>query len=256
MRLLDALDGAVRSITEGKDVAVAFSGGLDSGVVAVLASRYARAIRLYTVGTEDSYDVRAAREMAAGLGLEWEHIPLDEDSLVEGLRRTVSVTGTRDPVTLSFEVPLMMILPRIPEDTVIGGQGADEMLCGYSKYLGLSETELRAAVERDLVTLHEVTLPHERMMAESCGKTVLYPFLSEGVREAVATMGYGDLRPQGDDRKRPLREAALQLGHPEIASKPKKAAQYGSGAMNMMKRIAKGNGMSLADYIRSLEGRP
>ena len=65
--LLADLDGAVRSMTEGRDVAVAFSGGLDSGIIAVLTKRYARSVKLYTVGTADSYDVQASRDMCQQL---------------------------------------------------------------------------------------------------------------------------------------------------------------------------------------------
>lgn len=252
MDLREALESSVRTLTEGKDVAVAFSGGLDSGTVAVLSSKYARSVKLYTVGAEDSYDVRASREMAKGLGLEWEHIVLDDSNLTEGIRGMIRITGTRDPITLSFEVPLMMILPRVKEEFVIGGQGADEMLCGYSKYLGLSESDLKKAVERDIATLNGRTLPHERAMADRYGKTVLYPFLSEQVKDAVSKIPYEELRPIEDDRKRPLRVVAESLGHPEIASKVKKAAQYGTGSMNMMKRISKSKGMTVSEWIDSL----
>ena len=254
MELREALESAVRSMTEGKDVAVAFSGGLDSGTVAALASKYARSVRLYTVGTEDSYDVKASKEMAGGLGLEWEHIQLDEGSLTECLRDSIGRTGTKDPITLSFEVPLAMILPRVKERYIIGGQGADEMFCGYSKYLGLSEDELKEAVRRDMETLDLKTLPHEKTMADAYGKTVLYPFLSGQVRDAVSGLSYDDLRPIDDDRKRPLRKVAESLGHQEIASKVKKAAQYGSGSMNMMKRISRSKGMTVSEWIDSLEG--
>ena len=252
--LLEALDRAVRSMTAGRDIAVAFSGGLDSGVVAALAKKYARSVRLYTVGTDDSYDVQAARDMCQHLDMEWEHIVLDEDSLIEGLRESIKVTGTVDPIVLSFEVPLMMILPRVKETYVIGGQGADETLWGYSKYLDLSESELRTVVERDMRKLREVTLAHESKMALRYGKTVLYPFLDSVVQDAVSDLPFEYMRPVGDNRKRPLKDAALELGYPEIAGKTKKAAQYGTGSMNMIKRIAKRNGQSVSEFIGSLEG--
>ncbi len=252
--LLDALDRTVRSMTEGRDVAVAFSGGLDSGVVAVLAGRYARSVRLYTVGAEGSYDAEAARAMSAGLGMEWEHIVMDEDSLMKGLRDSIRITGTTDPVTLSFEVPLMYILPRMREGFVIGGQGADETLWGYSKYLYLPEGELRAQAARDMRTLREVTQVHESRMAAFYGKTVLYPFLSDDVLEAVSALDFDYMRPVGDDRKRPLKDTALELGYPGIAGKTKKAAQYGTGSMNMIKRLAKRDGLSVSDFISGLAG--
>ena len=251
--LLAELDGAVRSMTEGRDVAVAFSGGLDSGIIAVLTKRYARSVRLYTVGTEDSYDVQASRDMCQQLGMEWEFIEMDEDSLIEGLRESVKITGTTDPVVLSFEVPLMYILPRAKERYVIGGQGADETFLGYSKYLDLSDGELKKAAEEDFQKLRDITLVHESKMAGRYGKEILYPYLSEGVRKAASAIDLDSLRPVGDDRKRPLKDIAMELGHPEIAAKTKKAAQYGTGSMNMIKRLAKRNGQSVSEFIFSLK---
>ncbi|MGN1044720.1 MAG: asparagine synthase C-terminal domain-containing protein [Candidatus Methanomethylophilaceae archaeon] len=251
--LTTALDAAVESMVSGKDVAVAFSGGLDSGIIAALTKRYARSAKLYTVGAEGSYDVAAAKEMAALLGMEWEHIVMDEENLEAGLRDAISVTGTVDPVVLSFEVPLMYILPYIGEPAVIGGQGADEIFYGYSKYLGLSEDELRAAASEDMDRLENVTRVHESRMAERYGKEILYPYLDEGVMEEVSGIPFGTIRPTEDGRKMPLRDCARQLGYPEIADKPKKAAQYGTGAMNMMKRMAKARSMTVGEYILSLK---
>ena len=251
--LTTALDAAVESMVSGKDVAVAFSGGLDSGIIAVLTKRYARSVKLYTVGAKGSYDVEAATEMASLLDMDWEHIVMDEENLEAGLRDAISVTGTVDPVVLSFEVPLMYILPYIGEQTVIGGQGADEVFFGYSKYLGLSEDDLRRMSAEDMDKLNNVTRVHESRMAERYGKTILYPYLDERVLGEASKIPFGEVRPTDNGRKMPLRESARQLGYPEIADKPKKAAQYGTGAMNMMKHIAKSRSMTVGDYILSLK---
>ena len=54
-----ALEESVRKVTEGKRVGVAFSGGMDSGLLAALASKYAKSVTCYTCGTDDSFDVAA-----------------------------------------------------------------------------------------------------------------------------------------------------------------------------------------------------
>lgn len=250
--LLDALDRTIRGMVEGRDVAVAFSGGLDSGVVAAIVKKYASSAVLYTVGAEGSYDVEASCGLSEVLGMEWVHIPMDEDSLRRGLAETVAITGTTDPVMLSFEVPLMYILPRMKEAEVIGGQGSDEMLWGYSKYLDLSEDELRKKAAEDLGTLNGATKAHESAMAGHYGKKVLYPFLSKDVADAVSRIPFADMVPVGDDRKRPLKAVALELGYPEIAEKRKKAAQYGTGSMNMIKKMAKAEGRTVSEFITSI----
>ena len=154
--LLSALEDSVRSMVTDKDVAVAFSGGLDSGVIAVLCKRYARSVRLYTVGVEGSYDVRESEEVSGSLGMEWRHIPIEETGLMERLRDMMSITGTTDPIVLSFEVPLMYILSSVDEDIVLTGQGADEVFLGYSKYLDLSDDELLAQRSADMGKLYSL----------------------------------------------------------------------------------------------------
>ncbi len=52
-----AIVSAIRNNVEDQDVAVSFSGGLDSGLVAAVAKDYARSVTLYTSGKNQSYDV-------------------------------------------------------------------------------------------------------------------------------------------------------------------------------------------------------
>ena len=48
----NAIESAVRKACEGKEVGIAFSGGMDSGLVAALAKKYARSVTCYTCGTD------------------------------------------------------------------------------------------------------------------------------------------------------------------------------------------------------------
>lgn len=59
-----AIVSAIRSEVEDQDIAVAFSGGLDSGLVAAISKDYARSVTLYTSGRDQSYDVVMAQEMS------------------------------------------------------------------------------------------------------------------------------------------------------------------------------------------------
>jgi len=244
---MSSLECCIRENVESKDVAVAFSGGLDSGIIAVLSKRYGN-VTLYTVGVKDAYDVKVAKGMAETLGIAWKHIEITEDDLENEIPNMIRVTGTTNPITISFEVPAYFVLKYAEERTVLTGQGADELFVGYSKYIGLNDAELTATVKDDMVNLMNVTLAHERSVAEHFGKAILYPYLDNRVVDFVNSVGMSGVS-EGDIRKPLLRDAARSLGQPELAERPKKAAQYGSGTMVIMRSMAKRRKMTVREMI-------
>ncbi|MBE6527777.1 MAG: hypothetical protein E7Z64_01205 [Thermoplasmata archaeon] len=251
--LQNALISAIRSQVEGQDIAVAFSGGLDSGLVAAIAKEYARSVTLYTSGKDKSYDVVMAQEMSEQLGLPWLHIPLTEENIEPRLREMISITGTSSPLTLSFELPLFFVCRTVREKYVLGGQGSDELFAGYSKYVGMSEEELDRARKADLGKLISSTIPHETKIADHYGKKILYPYLDSLVTMQVNAMNLKDLMPADTDhRKMLLREIARNLGYPFIAEKKKKAAQYGSGTMDLVRKVASDKGMTYSELVDSI----
>ena len=248
--LENALVSAVKSQVQDEDVAVAFSGGLDSGLVAAIAKEHARSVTLYTSGKDNSYDVVMAREMSEKLGLPWLHIPLNEDNIEARLREMISITGTSSPLTLSFELPLFFVCRTVREKFVLSGQGSDELFAGYSKYIGLSVEELDRMRKADIGKLISSTIPHETKIADHFGRKVLYPYMDPLVTMQVNAMDLKELVPADQDhRKMLLRQVANNLGYPFIAEKKKKAAQYGSGTMDLVRKVASDRGLTYAELV-------
>ena len=259
----EVIDDAVRRGTKGKDVAVAFSGGLDSGLVAALTKKYSSGARLYTAGIlkdggekDDvqywSHDARTAKETASHLEMEWIHIRITESDLMENVEDMMRITGTTDPLTIAFELPLFYVCSDCKESTVIGGQGADEVFGGYSKYVGLDTEPFMETRREDIRRLNEITLLHERKVAKHFGKEILYPFLDPDLLKMVDEMGAEAIIPQESGRKTVLRNVAKDMGYDFIADKEKKAAQYGSGVMYAIRRICKKNGVTYGELISNL----
>ncbi len=247
------LESVVRDLTEGKDVAVAFSGGLDSGIVAALTKRYAKSVMLYTVGYGQSYDVRMAKDMSAELGMDWTYIPIGEEDLISSLKEMMRITGTVSPLMLAFETPLFYVCKTCKESLIIGGQGSDELFAGYSKYIGLDIESLKRMMGDDMGSLKGPTLHHETKVADHFGKTILYPFLDERIVSAVSGMGIEAVMPKDQDsRKMLLKDAALHQGFPFISNKDKKAAQYGSGMMDAVHCICKKKGIRYSELIEQI----
>ena len=248
-----AIVSAIRAGVEDQDVAVAFSGGLDSGLVAAVAKDYARSVTLYTSGKDQSYDVVMAQDMSERLGLPWLHIPITKDNIEQRLREMISITRTSSPLTLSFELPLFFVCKTVHEKYILGGQGSDELFYGYNKYVGMADDELVRTRKADLGKLITSTIPHETIVADHFGKKILYPYMDPIVTMQVNAMDLKDLKPlDGDSRKMVLRQVARNLGYPFIAEKRKKAAQYGSGTMDLVREVAKDKGMTYPELVDSI----
>ena len=242
-RTAELLDASAARLFKGRDVAVAFSGGIDSGIVAALAVRHASSVRLYTAGTEGSHDIAAAREIAPQIGAELSEIAVRESDIPDILREVMRLTGSDSPMMLSFELPLFCVLRSCGEGFVAGGQGSDEQFGGYSKYAGKGAAAMREEMATDMGRLFRETRPAEARMAQGFGKEILYPYLD---RDLVAFM---HAHPTLGEV---LSAAARDLGLPFLADRPKKAAQYGSGTMDSVRRICKKRGITFSQLVSQL----
>lgn len=251
--LEEAIVEGVRGAVDGREVAVAFSGGLDSGLAACLSDRFADSVTLYTCGSDGSFDVLAAEELSERIGLPWIHLRISEDDVEDTIRRLIAATGTDDPFTISYELQLFTVCENAQESIVVSGQGADEYFMGCAKYVGCTDGDYDAYVKDGVKRLMEVSVPCELAIAEHFGKTLYYPYLSEDVVACVGRIDSSELRPADmDSRKRVLKEVAADLGYPYLAHRTKKSSQYGSGTTDIVRSLAKKKGLMYNRYIQSL----
>lgn len=249
--LQTALLAAVEDACSGEPpVALAFSGGLDSSLVAHLAQRVGP-VRAYTVGFPRSQDLAHAREASDLLGIPWTPLELDDPTLRGEIQALLRHAPGLEPVPLSFELPLWTVLRRSREAVVLAGQGADELFGGYARYRGMDAGALDRALRVDWARLEEETLPRERAMASRWGKELRLPYVDPRVVSAASAVpALGRLTPR---RKEPLRRAAARLGLPEpLVRRPKKAAQYGSGIMPRLERLARAEGQRVGAFLDGL----
>ncbi len=248
-----SLESAIKNAISGKKMAVAFSGGIDSGLIAIMADMYADEVNLYTVGVDGSYDVVNSEYATSQSGLRLNHIRLTEENIEPILREMIRVTGTVSPLTLSFEVPTFCVTKFCKEEHVMGGIGADELFAGYHKYIGMTEHELLKAREEDLERLLTSVVAHEDKVAGHFGKRIYRPFTDPKVMEIALSLSFEEIEPRDEtSRKGILRTIALDMGHGFLAEAKKKAAQYGSGTTDLIKSISKKNGMTQSEYISGL----
>ncbi len=208
-------------------------------------------MRAYTVGYRSSQDYANAREASVIMGLPWTPIELDTSLLLREVEALLEHFPGLDPVTLSFELPLWILMGSSDEAVVLAGQGADELFGGYARYERLEGEALRITMTADLERLLTDTIPREERMAAIRGRELRLPYCDRQVVSAVLS-----LPPEkrlGSRRKEVLRRVAEALGLAGVlVNRPKKAAQYGSGVMKSLKAMARERGRPLGDFIEGL----
>ncbi len=235
---------------EGLDrVGIMFSGGLDSSVLAILARKHCD-VMLYTLGNEKSHDSVWSAECAHMIDLPLTLIRYSEKDVRDSLGNVILKHGMTRARWVSTFVAFDLALRNIREGNVICGQGADEAFGGYRKYT--ESPDPRAQMDSDISALVEEEMPEYRKMAGHYGKSLIAPFLEPGILGlAAAVPANQSLGPEGN--KLVLREAAEIIGVPGMmATRPKKAMQYGSGVSAAIKRILKDSGTDLDSFINSL----
>lgn len=160
------------------------SGGIDSSaIVALMTQISGRAVQTYSVGFEDpAYsELPYADEVAAHLGCEHHRCIIRPEDMVNLLPQA---TRFRDaPVSDPADLP-MLALSRMAATTVkvvLSGEGSDEVLAGYPKYL----------VER-FAPLYQRLVPEplRRRLVEPLIRRLPYRF--RRVKTLIASLGTAD----------------------------------------------------------------
>ncbi|MCQ2085650.1 MAG: asparagine synthase-related protein [archaeon] len=245
-----ALEEAVRRACEGKRCGVAFSGGMDSGLIAALAGKYARSVTCYTCGSDDAFDVAAGRELADKLGLPWHHCRISQENITDTVRQMITASGCSDPFTISYDLQLFTVLRDAKEEIIFSGQGSDEYFNGCANAVNDSDEEYERVRQWGIDRMNKVSNPCERRMAAYFGKVLEYPYQDSTVVSEVEKLNPALLRPKElENRKKVLKDICVELGFPILAHRVKKASQYGSKTTDLIRKAAKAEGLPYNKFI-------
>jgi asparagine synthase (glutamine-hydrolysing) len=224
-------------------VAVAYSGGLDSSILASVA-REGTEVRCYTACMRGSPDARNAEGYASVDGFALDIVEIDDLQLLTYVRKAATVTGTTNPVRVAYTIPVLAVLDSCRERRVLTGAAADELFAGYAKYASAEDPGRQMSVDLEKALSELESL---RIYANQVGKHLAAPFAQEDVVSLSARIPLAEKLSAGG-RKLVLREVGRALGL-DAADRPKKAAQYSSGVMRCMRRSAKGDGLALPQWV-------
>jgi len=244
------LTEVVVSHSEVDKIGLLFSGGLDSSVLAKILLDHVdkRKLNFTSVGKDKSPDLMNANEGASLLGVNLHLVLLTMENFRNSLKELKKIKTIKNPGDLTVAIPLYLGMSQLAlvnhVKTIFLGQGADEIFGGYFKYKLLVEQgrkkEVIKEMEEDLKHLIEHQLLMEKEIANKFGVRLVYPYLESKVLNLAKSLPF-DLyfRKEADNsviRKVFLRNFAQYINLPDhFVQKEKKAMQYGSGSVKMLR---------------------
>jgi len=276
--LIDDLYSAVEKRVENiSDIGLIFSGGVDSTILAVLLKQISEKrnngssslplnLRLYSVGVENSQDIKFSEEISEDLNLPLKTIIIDENTVKESMKPVLTAIEDDNVMKLGVGMTIYLAAEAMKEDNIkvaLSGQGADELFGGYNRYLKHFEDntlfdayfDLDEEIYHDIANMYHVNLERDDAVSMANGVELRVPFLDKDIINLALDIPAKYKIKDNEDvlRKHILRDAAKSIGVPDyIADRPKKAAQYGSGINKILKKRVL-RSFDIEDFIESLK---
>ena len=237
-----------KSLADQQKIAVAFSGGLDSSLLAKVCQDLGKELTLLTIGFPGARDIKYAVEVADKLQLPLLVKEINREELTQGISRLAKIIkfpGVRDfEVILSLDIVFRFASVK-GFKVILTATGLDALFCGFDKTRRLLEGQGREELDKltkRIVEHAQTTEDLFDLVAKNSNIVRINPFMSDDfISFALAIPSKFKVIDQYDKvRKHILREAAMAIGVPEAAAmRPKKAIQYSTKIDRVIKKIAK-----------------
>ena len=234
--LLHEMQNAVKNTISKKKFGVAFSGGVDSTILAKICSDLGYDVTLLTVGFSDSHDIVFSKKISKLLDLPHKTLEIPSNNFVDishKIKKTIKTDNLSWNENCIAFYHVSKLAKSLDLDTVTTANGIDELFCGYNGY----RDAIKAGNEL-VIELMNKKIENELQMMQAVNTVssefnvkIIQPFLNHDFINYAKKIPVSEKIKDSDDliRKHIVRKLALEIGVPEeSANKRKKALQYGS----------------------------
>jgi len=224
-------------ILKDKKFGIAFSGGIDSSLLAKVSSDiYKDNVILLSIGFPLSHDLQFSRKIAHELNMKHFIYEIQNEEFSPIAKKVIdnlecnNISHIENCIAFYF-ISLLSIQNNCK--LVLTANGFDELFCGYDRYRQIildGEKRIKSFMAQRII--NELTLVNEiNMISKEFHVKIKQPFLAQTFIDYAMKIPI-EKKIQGPSdnlRKHILREIAISLNVPiEAAMKPKKALQYGT----------------------------
>jgi asparagine synthase (glutamine-hydrolysing) len=231
--LIAAVEQAIGSETS---LAIAFSGGLDSSLLARICGDLGLDVTLLTIGFSTSHDISFSKEIACKMNLPHEVLKLDSRCFEKYVNHICNIMKCNIISHIENCIGFFYIGKFARANgfsTILSANGCDELFCGYDIFRSAYNQGTAALMklmedklENEFVLMQEIDC-----VVKEFGVKVKQPFLSPDFISLAKSIPI-DQKINGHDdlvRKHILRRIAISMNVPiQSAMRRKKALQYSS----------------------------
>jgi asparagine synthase (glutamine-hydrolysing) len=228
-------------------LAVAFSGGIDSSLLAKICKDIGIKVTLLTIGFPLSQDIEFSKQIAVKLDLPHKISVLMPEQFQKDLLYVQQKIACRNISHIENCIAYFYIARMANQNNlqlILTANGCDELFCGYNKFRLIYDEGIKRIID-----LIDERIANERLLLNEIDKITTefgvltkQPFFSQKFIDFAKDIPIEQKITGSNDfiRKHILRKLALSIGIPrESAMKPKKALQYGSLIHRNFKRTNK-----------------
>ena len=234
--LLSQLQAAIKNTVSEKKIGIAFSGGIDSTLLAKICSDLGYQVTLLTIGFSESHDILFSKQVNEQMKLPHKILEIemktfqDVSSKIKEKIKTDNLSWIENSIAFYYVTKLAKSLDL---GTVLTANGIDELFCGYNAYRDAYKDGEKAVFEL-MDSKIDNELKMMKTISQICnenGVKILQPFLSAQFIEFAKKISLAHKIHDSEDlmRKHIIRKVGENIGVPLIAvNQRKKAVQYGS----------------------------
>ena len=244
--LIDALFVTVTENLRGiNKIGIAFSGGVDSTLLAMICKNMNIDTTLLTVGFPDSNDIEFSKSISHKINMNHKILEIEKGDLpviTKKIKNEISCSNTSHIENCIAFNYIAKLASNNDIRVVLTANGFDELFCGYNNFrfiFNQGSDTINKTIESKI--LNELELTNEiKQVAKEYRISILQPFLSKGFISVAMKFPIYNKIVGNDDvlRKHIIRKIALSFDlPPEVIFRRKKAIQYGSLIHKYYKKI-------------------